>query len=291
MSASSIRLYGGEVELRFEPAEHAYFVQEDGERRRAPSVTQILGVISKRALVQWAANCAADSVREAWKPGESYDEIQIGEILQKARFAHREVSGRAKDIGSLVHKWIEDYLSSHPVSEGIPILPVNPETRRACLAAVEWMQRVNFSPVLTESRIYSRQWGYAGTQDSAGALARVGEELAVVDWKSSKAVYAEYRLQLAAYAKAHAEMTGEEIRERWVVRLDKETGEVEPVRLEPETLEKDFLAFLGALALWRRLDEIEFDSRNDGKRRAGGLTQSTPKVPSGKEAARRHRKA
>jgi hypothetical protein len=97
-----------------------------------------------------------------------------------------------------------------------------------------------------EHRLYSREHDYAGTLDVVG---EVDGKLAVVYWKKSKAIYDEMPLQAAAYAQAWAEMHDERVPDRWVVRLDKETGEFEPVRFPRETFRRDLSGFLAAKTL------------------------------------------
>jgi hypothetical protein len=101
--------------------------------------------------------------------------------------------------------------------------------------------------------VYSREHDYAGTLDVVG---EVDGQLAVVDWKTSKAVYDEMRLQAAAYAQAWAEMYDLRVPDRWVIRLDKETGEFEPIRFPRETFRRDLHGFLAAKAVHLTLEAM-----------------------------------
>jgi hypothetical protein len=58
-------------------------------------------------------------------------------------------------------------------------------------------------------------------------------------------------MQVAAYARAISEMTGETVNEGWAMRLGKQRAEFEARRVGD--LEAAFAGFLGALALWRTL--------------------------------------
>src|SRR3990172_9281226 len=257
---SAQKLYNGQVELAFDGKKHIYTVCEDGGAPvRVPSVTQALGVIDKsRAMMFWAAGCAAEYLAERLEPGRAYDEIEIAELTEAARYAHCRESRAARTIGSLVHGYLEKLLlwRTGKIQE-MPALPVNDQAVTAIEAGTEWMRTHRFEPQSVELRLYSRRHGFAGTADSPGWVARVVDSLAVVDWKSSKALYPEHRMQLAAYAVAASEMTGQEIRERWLVRLGQGTGKPEPAHLPAEDLEKDFNAFLAAKQLWERLEEMK----------------------------------
>ena len=59
------KMYGGNVELVFNPLKHQYTVDDEV----VVSVTTALGVLSKPALIYWSANMAAEYVKENIKPG------------------------------------------------------------------------------------------------------------------------------------------------------------------------------------------------------------------------------
>lgn len=68
--------------------------------------------------------------------------------------------------------------------------------------------------------MFSSELKYAGALD---ALARKisTRGLVILDWKTSNTFSQDYAYQVAAYAKALEEMTGEPVEEGWVVRFDK----------------------------------------------------------------------
>ena len=82
-------------------------------------------------------------------------------------------------------------------------------------------------------------------------LAYHDNRLVALDWKTSNGIYLEYALQVAAYAKALEEMTGEKVHEAWTVRLGKRTPEFEAKKVED--IETAFIAFRAALYLWKSL--------------------------------------
>ena len=253
--SESIQLYGGEILLDFEPAHHKYFISENGKRFLVPSVTQCINLIDKSGpLTQWASNATVDSLREQILPGQAYDEVQLEAIFEHARFNFRRIAKRAKSIGSLAHEWIKAYLKGERKE-----MPVNEQARNACLAAKAWLDE-HFLMCKAEMLVYSRKYKYAGTLDTVGY---VDTWLSVVEWKTSTAIYPEYSLQAAAYKAAVLEMklqplenikVPDKIQERWIVRLGKDDGAFEAVKLPRGRAEtNDFKAFLGAKALWERL--------------------------------------
>ena len=259
-----VSLYGGAVLLRFHKKRHRYEITENGETHEVPSVTRILRIVDKsEPLTQWAANCAAELLAEQLRPGQALDEIQIAELCAVIRFAHRGVSGRAKGIGKLAHGWVEELLRRRIAGEpGEPLLPVNEQARRTCLAARDWLAKHHFEPLAAEQMIYSRAHGYAGTLDFH-ATAKIDGRFSIVDWKTSAAIYPEYRLQLAAYAEALWEMNARPMPDRWIVRLGKDDGTFEAVRLPHEEQDADFRAFLGAKILFERVTEIKQAARDN----------------------------
>jgi hypothetical protein len=83
-------------------------------------------------------------------------------------------------------------------------------------------------------------------------IAGVGRVLAVLDWKSGKALYPEAFLQNAAYVKA-MQRPGEPLLHGLLVRLPKvETDpEFEVRHIPAEQMDDLFTVFLRALDLWR----------------------------------------
>jgi hypothetical protein len=250
-------LYGGSVRLDFEQKGHSYTVTDERGSRHVPSVTQILGVIDKSGpLTQWAANMTSEYIRSAIRPGLRYDEIQLGEIIEQARFNFRTVSRGAKTVGQLAHEWIEAYLRAR--LQGTPELPlpINEQASKACRAAAAWIDQ-HFKPMAMEHRLYSREYDFAGTLDVFGS---VDGQLAIPDWKAAGAIYREFRLQTAAYAQAWAEMHDERVPDRWVIRLDKDTGEFEAVKFPRESYRADLRGFLAAKTLHLTLEGLKTGS-------------------------------
>ncbi|MCI0785891.1 MAG: hypothetical protein J4O09_06205 [Chloroflexi bacterium] len=83
------------------------------------------------------------------------------------------------------------------------------------------------------------------------AVAYRGGKLVALNWKTSNGLYPEYALQVAAYAKALGEMTGNPVTEAWAVRLEKASPEFEARRVVD--LDTAFIAFRAALYLWRAM--------------------------------------
>ena len=82
-----------------------------------------------------------------------------------------------------------------------------------------WIQNPKIKPLHTELKVWSEQYRYQGTLDCIG---QVGKKLIVIDWKSSKNIYPEMGMQLAAYAEAYKELHGKSIKTGLIVLVTKE---------------------------------------------------------------------
>lgn len=155
----------------------------------------------------------------------------------------------ACDVGSRVHELIHAWLSNTHIDVDPEVIAV----QNAFQAFLDWASRVSFEMVDTEQVIYSATHGYAGRLDAVGW---VDGKFSLIDFKSSKGVYAEHEIQLAAYATAYEEwrprLYGSDNRplERLIViRLGKTDGAFEPHDLTSKRA-KAFSAFLALKEIW-----------------------------------------
>jgi len=98
---------------------------------------------------------------------------------------------------------------------------------------------------------------YAGACDGIGRD-KAGQ-LVILDWKTSNQVRNLYAMQVSAYAKALEEMYGEEVKEAYVVQLNKETPEYSVHQVKD--LNRSFEAFLAALTLFKGMKESFFKDK------------------------------
>lgn len=249
-------LYSGTATVRIRKGHH-YEVRDETLATdgwiEMPSVTTVLRVYDKSGpLTQWAANCAIEYLRQHMNPGTPYSAAELAAAFQEARFNFRSVSLKACDVGTIAHEWIERYLRWMLEGGVQPVMPDNEQALRSCTASVKWLREHDVEPISIELPLYSRKYGYCGRMDNT-LLMRVHGRLALGDWKTSKAIYPEYRMQAAAYAQAYQEMYGIPIAERIIIRIDKETAEFEDCNLDiPESTQaRDLQGFLHCLGLWR----------------------------------------
>ena len=150
-------------------ARGGYFV--DGER--VPSVTTILGKFKDPGgLMYWA-----------WAEG-------------KAGRDFRETRDKAADAGTIAHAMVEcDIRGKAWAPDGQPE-DVLEKAKRAFGSYLEWKAQTQLKAAETELPLVSKKFRFGGTLDAL----LVRGKLAMGDWKTSNAVYAEYLMQIAAYA-------------------------------------------------------------------------------------------
>lgn len=237
------KLYNGEVELVFDDVKHTY----EANGQIVFGVTSITGVLGKDALVYWAANCGAEWADKVLKPGMVIDEINKPAIIAGIKTAHRNKKTEAADIGTAVHKYLEEYLNAGINGDVLPEMPVNPHIRAAIEAFLEWTKANKVKFIASERKIYSKKYKYAGTLD---ALGYVNGKLSIIDFKTSSGIYDDMFVQVAAYANAVNEEDGTKIEDCYIVRVPKDGSEFEVQR--DENLKLNFKSFLGCLENYKR---------------------------------------
>ena len=166
----------------------------DGER--VPSVTTILGILNKPALLNWAWKCGLD--------GEDYKKIR----------------DKAAGIGTIAHEMVEKYLLKEPFDPSEYSQADLEKAEKAFSAFLDWEKAYKIVPEIVEGTIVSEQYKVGGTCD---LVANTENGLILVDLKTSSGIYPEMRLQVAAYAQMLIE-NGHDIREVHILRIDKEDG-------------------------------------------------------------------
>lgn len=246
------KLYAGKIELVFDPVKHTYKVRDV----IIPSVTQVVGVINKPALMYWAVNQAIGYLQGVWVAGKSYDEVEILNHLEEAKKTNRKTTTDAAIVGTMVHDWISKYIKGHN-----PLEPVNPAIKAATSAFLQWVSEHKVKFLESEIKIYSKKYAYAGTMDFE---AEIDGKLVVGDIKTSSGIYPEARLQVAAYQQARQEETGKTYDHRVIIRVGKVLIEDKPdfEIAEFNDFKLDIKAFLGALLLTNRLNNFKKEAKN-----------------------------
>lgn len=233
-----------------------------------PSVTTILGVLGKPALVNWAANkereacieaaCAiyADLPTDAPKMMPAVYKLSLQERIGKQKAHARELI-KASEIGTEVHALIEWSMKREMGRPAGRAPKVTVAASDSFARYEEWRLDVALRPRWIEATVFSERHRYAGTVDCLGDIEREAQRLAaLLDWKTGKAIYAEALLQNSAYVEATREMgTGVDV--GGIVRFPKVSGEADfEVRwIGPEEHARLFQVFLNVKAIWDWMEE------------------------------------
>ena len=259
-------LYGGEVQIRFDPVAHRYTVNDvrvnDGAPFSPPSVTRVLSAMIDKSepLVSWATRVSREKVIELVQPDRTYTAEEIQRISYEVQGASKAVVKAACDTGHDFHEWTQNYLLFRLGQRGFPTPPENVQVLNCCRAAQKSIKKVDLKPFSIERILYSREYGVIGTADVA-ALSTVSGRTAIIDWKSSRDLHHSYRFQTAIYRHMLHEMTGIWTDDRWLIRVEKnpigDDPGFHPLLLPPEDADADTEAFLGMLKGFRRLKILE----------------------------------
>ncbi len=152
----------------------------------------------KPMLINWAAKTVAEYVADNFDTVRDVRAQGREETIDLLKNAHRRDRDRAAARGTDVHALAEELLHGREVEV--------PEHLAGYVNGyVDFIDRWQLQPVVTEKPCASREWWYAGTFDAVadiGAGQLKGKRL-LLDWKTSRGVYGETAMQLAAYQ--HAE--------------------------------------------------------------------------------------
>lgn len=233
-----------------------------------PSVTTVLSTLAKPALINWAAReerkyattVAGDLYTRLFKvleepaTPEKFTELLNDEL---GKPANRQLIEQAASVGTQVHARIEWGLKGELGLDRAPDEPLltSAQARRSFDRWVDWRTTIKLRPIGIEKRIYSMLFGYGGTLDLLAEVELDGKTvLAVIDWKTGKAVYAESFLQNVAYRMAIKE-EGLDASVGFIIRLpkyedDPEFDAVVVPSEQTELLETTFLALLVVYKWW-----------------------------------------
>ena len=143
---------------------------------RVPGVTTVIGTSlgwNKGALMHWA-----------WTEG-------------KEGRNYRDTQQSAADAGTLAHAMVEARIRKREFAAPPTASPDDLRLAGLSFSAFEeWFTGTRIELVETEIHLVSKEYRFGGTPDAIG---RVKGALALLDWKTSKGIYSEYLIQLAAY--------------------------------------------------------------------------------------------
>lgn len=149
---------------------HTVYKTTDG--RRVPGATTITGLLNKPYLITWANKLGLEGVDST------------------------KYRDEAADVGTLAHAMIQAHLEGTEVDED-QYSPIDVDlAQNAVISYFEWEKQHDINPIKCEWAMVSDSLLYGGTIDCYCILDGVPT---LLDFKTGKAIYDEYFVQLAAY--------------------------------------------------------------------------------------------
>lgn len=131
---------------------------------------------------------------------------------------------QAAAVGSVVHDMVEDFIHFEDHERHNTYDPGSEEHELVTAGFESFMAWWNMSKpkiVATEMPFYSEAFRFGGTLD---AVAEINGEIVMLDWKTSKGVYADYLLQIAAYGQLWFENRDQVIKGYHLCRFSKDNA-------------------------------------------------------------------
>ncbi len=204
--------------------QHTVYKTSTGER--LPGVTTVINELgwNKNMLIAW-------SRREALA-GNDPDKIKT----------------ESAKPGTLTHSFIEGHIKGEKVDTSDFTENQIELAKNSYFAFVEWEKAMKPKYLGTEIQLVSEKYRFGGTADMIG---EIGGELVLCDWKSSKGIYPEMTIQIAAYKIAYEEMNpGKKVHHGGILRLDRETSAYDYHDISSKKMEWGWDVFQHCLALY-----------------------------------------
>ena len=218
-----------------------YFVDKKNytiDGKEYARVTRILGVIAKHGLASWY--------------------MKVGKVKAKQIIEKRQI------IGTKVHKLFELTLKK----EEYDLSKYEYEIKTDVELFIPFAKNTKLESRALEQKLWSNKHRYAGTADYIGQYKSCEEylirgheakfkksSLVIGDWKTSKAIYKDYWLQLAAYAFAFYELTGVKVAGAFIAQF--RDGKIKVEEKTWDELVSLFNVFKATLTLYRWVYNIK----------------------------------
>lgn len=239
------------LKVEYRDASHRYWLHTGADRIAVPSVTGVLRVLDKPALIPWSEARGIAGAIEAVRLGEInvHDDASVANAVGTVR-ALKLGQDAARDAGAERGTSLHDALQAYVENGKPPAISEFPAEHRGYVQALcRWLLAARPEPTAVEVCVGSVEHGFAGRLD---LRANVDGRDLVIDLKSSKnaRVWDEPHVQLAAYMGALVEC-GHPAPDGGLIVAIGEDGTFQAA--ECEASYEDFLAILGADSVMRRL--------------------------------------
>jgi len=147
-----------------------------------------------------------------WITGYVYKGIGFYKWLSEKGWDEAEAAKmEAGDKGSKIHSAIEQLITGASVKLDDKYFSrmsetdeeLKPEEYAAIMSFKNWYDETKPKFIMQETTVISEKYNFAGTVD---AVAKIGDQLYIIDWKTSQYVWPSMEAQLSAYKQALKEM-------------------------------------------------------------------------------------
>lgn len=157
---------------RIKPIAKAHIVYKTSDGKRVPGATTITGLLNKPYLIKWANNLGLEGIDSS------------------------KYTDEAAAIGTLAHEMVQADLQGYKVDTSM-YSPIQVSlAENSVLSFLEWKSRHRIEPIICEVPMVSDKLRFGGTVDCYCMMDGVPT---LLDFKTGKAIYDEYFVQVSAY--------------------------------------------------------------------------------------------
>ncbi len=228
--------FDGLHEIQFNEKSHRYKI--DG--KAAVGVTTFLksSLPTSMGLIKWMQQQALDYFYANLKEYPLKEEDKA-ELFKESKSAHEKAAQDAADVGTVTHSIAELHSLNKFAEVGELIAKVKGAEKWPIISSciekyLAWATENKGELIKAEGLIASPTYLFCGKFDR---LDKVNGKIRLRDYKTSKSIYPEQYLQLAAYALALKEWNNINVDELEVLRFGKEDGAFETLLIDkPEEI-------------------------------------------------------
>lgn len=148
----------------------------NAEGIRVPGTTTIIGRFKDSGALLWWA----------FEQGKAAERGEITSLYDKR--------DEAASNGTLAHEIVEAHIKGLDICEAVSAAPE--AVQSSVKAYLKWESMTKLKIVEQEISLVSEKYQFGGTPDAIG---EIDGELCMIDWKTSKSVYQDMLIQIAAY--------------------------------------------------------------------------------------------
>lgn len=208
----------------------AHIIYKNKEGKRIPGTTTITGVLNKPALVPWANNLGLQGINV-----KDY-------VDDKA------------DIGTLVHEMMFCDLKGEKVNTSYYTATQIEIAKNSFKKYINWKKQHTIESIVLEYGMVSEKYQYGGTIDNYCLFDGVPT---LIDYKTSKALYSEMFIQVAAYRQLLMEH-GHKVRNVAILRVGRDELEgFEYYEITKEKLDLSWELFSHCLGIYNLKKQLK----------------------------------